>query len=124
VTAAQHALWWYTQAVISTAAACVFAVVVIRRLAAQRQQPFYRRRFSADRGTVVTLGLCVISLGNVVTSYATAIASPGLRDVGGLMVRGALVSLCAYLWASDPGPRIRRADDALERGDPNEVRLP
>lgn len=76
-------VWWAFQAVASLAIALGFAyLAVVWKRGSPRRWPL-----------LVLIGLALISLGNVVTSYATGVGDDELRNGAGAFIRGVLFAM-------------------------------
>jgi hypothetical protein len=107
-------IFWLGQAALTTVVTLGFLLVLRRAIIGRRGQPVKVRR-DTDHSVVVATGLVLIAAGNVVTSASIALDISGGIEMGGIVIRGVLLTLSIYLVAVGPWHPRRRGDDFWRR---------
>lgn len=86
---------WLFQMLVAAGSAGAFVAVTVQAI----KHPVR----PIERHTVITaLALVLISIGNIVTSFATGTDNEELRNFAGAFIRGVLAVLAVYLATANP----------------------
>lgn len=97
-----HDVFWSILTLVSLFVTLVFAWEEVRAIRFRRthDEPI------AEHGLVVAGVLTVIAAGTLSVGWGQVIDSQAMRDLGSVLIRGAMVPLAVYFLASGP---VRRA---------------
>ena len=90
---------WYSQSVAMVAVVVGMLAILVRAA----RWSYRRHGHGREHGVIVAGAALVVGIGNVMTTYGRAADISDLRDIGGIMVRGALVLGVIYMLAWGPG---------------------
>jgi hypothetical protein len=94
-----HEAFWLAQAIIM-----MFVVFGMSWIASRAIHYYWTHPQStaAEHCGVVAVAAIIVAVGNVFTTYATAVNWSDLRDFGGVMIRGALIIATVYMLVAGP----------------------